>query len=429
MKGFQKAYNILSYMAIPFAMGRIALKGIKNPDYLKRIPERFGINSLPPMKSSIWLHAVSVGEVEASIPILNRLRLLYPSLPIVVTTTTPTGSALIRKKNIKNLLHCYIPYDISLAISRFISKINPSLVLIMETEIWPNLFEIVGQKNIPLFIINARLSPSSVKNYKRIKGIMSKVLSNCTYVLTQNKLEEKHFLEIGTPPHKIMTTGNIKFDISPPREKIEKGRQIKNSILKENVVWIGASTHPREEEILLTIHRKLLKDHPNLKLILVPRHPERFSSVATLVKKMGFKLHKRSVCLEPEEEFDIYLGDSMGELFLYYGMSDIAFVGGSLINIGGHNILEPASVGLPILTGPHLFNFKEISSDYHRKNALLIVKDATQLEAELSVLLKAPEKRTTMGKKAKKLFEQNKGALEKIIKRISPYLVSTMDEA
>ncbi len=421
MKGFLKIYSMLSYVAIPFALGRVVIKGIKNPDYLKRIPERLGINPLPLLESSIWLHAVSVGEVQAAMPILKQLQLLYPSLPLVVTTTTPTGSALLQK-SIKNIFHCYLPYDISPAISGFIKKINPCAVLIMETEIWPNLFEKVGQKNIPLFIINARLSPSSVKNYKKIKGIISKVLSNCTYILAQNSKERDHFLEIGTPEEKVITTGNIKFDMSPPVDKIKEGKKIKNAFLSDNIIWIGASTHEGEEEALLNIYKKLLKEYPRLKLVLVPRHPERFSTVASLVKKRGFILHRRSDALIPKGDFEVYLGDSMGELFLYYAMSDMAFVGGSLTPVGGHNILEPASLGLPIITGPHLHNFKEITSDYQKEGALLIAKDKPHLESHIRTLLESPAKGALMGKKAKDIFEKNKGATDKIIRIISSNL-------
>ncbi len=414
-------YNILSYTAMPFAMGRLFLKGTKNPDYLKRIGERLGKAPLPPLSSSIWLHAVSVGEVQAALPLIREIKERYPHLPLVITTTTPTGSAQLRQ-NIRDIYHSYIPYDVPWFINRFLRHINPGIILIMETEIWPNLLFISGEKRIPIFIINARISPSSLKNYRKIKGFMQEVLQNCTGILVQSPAQREHFLILGCEPSRVAVTGNIKFDIHPPEDKIHQGLELKREIFQDHMVWIGASTHRGEEEKLLLIHRDVIKKFPHTRLLLVPRHPERFSEVYELCRSMGFKVHRRSNSLIPSIPFDIYLGDSMGELFMYYAMSDIAFVGGSLVRVGGHNLLEPGSLSLPIITGPYLYNFMEISKQYQERGALLVGRDEKEVKGHLLHLLESPQRRKGMGLNSKKIIEENKGALEKIISHISPFI-------
>ncbi len=296
-----------------------------------------------------------------------KLRESFPDVPIVITTTTPTGSN-IAKKNLKsNMYHSYLPYDVDKFINRFIFHINPICFVVMETEIWPNLFEKLYRYNVPIVIANGRISPSSYKNYLKIKGIISKVLSKCSYILVQNNVYADRYVDIGAPNEKVKISGNIKFDIPIPEDKVVQGREIKERYFAEYKFLIGASTHGEEERILLDIYLNLLKKIKQLKLILVPRHPERFNFVYDLCISYGLSVHKRSQALVPSKEFDVLLGDSMGEMMMYYAMSDVAFVGGSMEKVGGHNVLEPASIGVPVIVGPHYFNFQEVIDVFRKK--------------------------------------------------------------
>jgi len=416
-------YRMLSYGALPFALLRVLYKGIKLPEYRNRISERLGNVSFDKLSDAIWIHAVSVGEAQAAIPLLMALKKRFSHLPCVVTTTTPTGSELIKKNLKQGMYHSYLPYDIPFAVKKFIKHIQPKCLIVMETEIWPNLFSELCKKNIPIVIVNGRLSPSSFRGYLKIKGFISKVLSKCTKILVQNENYAKKFIQLGAERQKVIITGNIKFDIPIPEDKVEAGKKIKKEIFKRKKVWIGASTHEGEEKDLLKIHLSLLKKYEDLKLILVPRHPERFLEVYNLCKSFGFKVHKRSTSLYPKsEDFNIYLGDSMGEMMMYYAMSDVAFVGGSLVEVGGHNLLEPASLALPIVTGPNIFNFEEIAELLKKRNGLLIGKDLKEVEEYIAELLFNEEYRVSIGRAAKEVANKNQGALEKTLSILMPIL-------
>ncbi len=415
-------YNLLAYGTLPFAVGRIIYKSFKLPSYRERIYERFGVVKFPQLKRSIWLHAVSVGEVQAALPICFKLREKFPEIPIVITTTTPTGSNIVQKNLRPNMYHSYLPYDVNKFVTKFIDHVNPVCFIVMETEIWPNLFCNLYKNNVPIVIANGRISPSSYKNYLKIKFFMSKILNKCSYILVQNEEYAKRFIDIGAPEKKVRVFGNIKFDIPVPEDKIQSGKELKEKYFGKYKILIGASTHGEEEKTLLDIYSNLIKKNDKLKLILVPRHPERFNLVYDLCKSYGFNVHRRSYSLVPEGNFDVYLGDSMGEMMMYYAMSDVAFVGGSLEKIGGHNVLEPASIGVPVVIGPNYFNFQEIIDVFKKNNAIVVAKDKFELEKEILNLLENKDKRTNIRNNAKKVLDKNKGALSKTLDVVSSIL-------
>lgn len=412
MKSF---YNMLVYGSLPFALARIFYKSFRLREYRERISERFGLVSFPQLKNSIWLHAVSVGEAQTSLPICFKLREKFPQIPIVITTTTPTGSNIVKKNLKSNMFHSYLPYDLNKFVKRYINHINPVCFIVMETEIWPNLFCNLHKNNVPIIIVNGRISPWSYKNYLKIKFFMSEILGKCSYILVQNEEYAKRFINIGAPSENVKIFGNIKFDIPIPQDKVKIGRELKQKYLKEYKILIGASTHGDEEKVLLEIYINLKRKSNNFKLILVPRHPERFNLINDLCKSYGLIVHRRSCDLVPSGDFDVYLGDSMGEMMMYYAMSDVAFVGGSLEKIGGHNVLEPAAIGIPVVIGPNYFNFQEIVDVFKENNAIVIARDKLGLEKEILKLFQDEQTRTCIVENAKIVLDKNKGALLKTL--------------
>ncbi len=266
-------YNFFSYSAVPFALLRVLYKSFKLPPYRERILERLGVVPFHPLNRSIWIHGVSVGETNVALLLVKDLKKKFPNLPVVITTTTPTGSDIVKKNLKDNMYHSYLPYDCPLFVKRFINHVVPMCFIVIETEIWPAIFLELHKRNIPIIIANGRISPSSFKNYLKIKGFISKVLDKCTLILTQNEEYRQRFLRLGARREKVFSTGNIKFDMSMPIEKIEQGRKIKSTYLQNHKVLIGASTHEGEEKLLLDVYFQLLEHIKDLKLILVPRHP------------------------------------------------------------------------------------------------------------------------------------------------------------
>ncbi len=411
-----KLYRILSYGAIPFALVRILYKGMKLPQYRQRIAERFGVVKFEHLDRSLWIHAVSVGEVMTTIPVIKGLKEYFPEIPIVVTTTTPTGSRLVEKALKNKVYHTYLPYDVPFFVKKFITHINPIGFIVTETELWPSIFFELSEKNIPIFVINGRISPRSFKNYLKVKRFIKDVLSRCKYILVQNQEYKTRFLRLGAREEQVIITGNIKFDVPINKDLVEKGGKVKHEAFKGKRIIVGASTHEGEEKILLDVYSQLIKTKENLVLLLVPRHPERFLSVYNLIKSYGLTVHKRSDSLLPfKKEIQVYLGDSMGEMMMYYAMGDIAFVGGSFVKVGGHNFLEPAAVELPIISGPNVFNFQEIATMLADKGGLKIVKSKKELQDTILDLLSNRKKRDTMAKAAKEIAERNRGGLQKTL--------------
>lgn len=412
-------YTLLFYLLLPFIFLRLWWRGRAQPDYRKRMLERLGFYPFQ-LEKSIWIHAVSVGESIAAIPLIKSLQSTY-RLPIVVTTMTPTGAAQIKASFGDSVIHAYLPYDVPDAIHRFLNAINPQLGIIMETELWPNLIAACKDKQIPVCLLNARLSEKSARGYQRFAKFSQAMLQNLTMIVVQNETDATRFVSLGISPSKIAVTGNIKFDLALPEDLVKQSTNLKKELGQHRLIWIAASTHEGEEEILLAAHQVLLTYYPNAMLILVPRHPHRFHAVAELCERT-FKTVRRTQQNKIEEDTQVYLADTMGELLYFYQMADIVFVGGSLKAIGGHNLLEPAALSKPILSGIHLFNFAEISHLLTTADALIKVNDANTLASQLVYLSQHPEERQLMGQRALQVVAMNRGALTKQLSVIEKYL-------
>ncbi len=410
-------YSIVLYFLVPLVLFRLWWRGRKVPAYNKRILERFAYIKSPKQQPRIWLHAVSVGETMAAKPLLQALLQKFPDHAVLVTTSTPTGSAQLRKLFPERVEHFYFPYDLPNVIRRFLNRINPDILIVMETEIWPNLYHQCHQRKIPVVLANARLSERSLKGYKRISLLIKPVFKAISLLSPQSEADAKRFYQIGACKQQTMVCGNLKFEIKTAADIKETGDGLRHNI-GNRLVWIAASTHKGEDEILLQVHAKVLESLPAALLILVPRHPERFQDVAELCNKAGMLTQRRSEAAVPNANTQVYLGDSMGELAAFYVASDIAFIGGSLVETGGHNPLEPAAEGIPVLMGEHVFNFSTIVKHMQDASAIRIVKTESELTQQLLYLFKHPEERSKLGNAAQKMVEKNQGATDCILREI-----------
>ncbi|MCW2481924.1 lipid IV(A) 3-deoxy-D-manno-octulosonic acid transferase [Candidatus Symbiopectobacterium sp. NZEC135] len=418
----QTLYTILLYLIQPLIWLRLWLRGRKAPAYRRRWSERYGFCVEKVKPNGIMLHSVSVGETLAAIPLVRALRHRYPSLPITVTTMTPTGSERVRSAFGNDVYHVYLPYDLPCALKRFFDQVNPKLVIIMETELWPNLITELHRRDIPLVIANARLSERSAAGYKKIGSLTRRILRRTTLIAAQNQEDGERFIDLGLPRSHLAVTGSLKFDISVTPELAARAIALRRQWASRRPVWIATSTHEGEEAIILAAHRELLNRFPDLLLILVPRHPERFPTTQALTQSLGFSYTLRSSGEVPAADTQVVIGDTMGELMMLYGIADIAFVGGSLVERGGHNPLEPAAHAIPVLMGPHTFNFKDICLKLSEAGGLITVKDTDSIVKEVNSLLTDEDYRLYYGRHAVEVLHQNQGALQRLLTLLEPYL-------
>jgi len=407
-------YSCLFYLLIPFVLIRLLWRSIKAPAYRSRWNERFACYRKAFPKIDIWFHAVSVGEAEAVFPLIRKIQQQHPEAKLLITTTTPTGSARVISVLNESVEHVYLPYDIPDAVSRFMQCFRPDMAVIMETEIWPNLFACCGKNKIPLYIINARLSEKSSRGYRKISTLISPALAQVKLIGAQTKEDAGRFTAIGADPAKVKTLGNIKFDVDIPQTTIDQGRQLKTGLFGGRFVWLIASTHKGEEAIFLEIFKQLKEKIPELLLVLVPRHPERFGEVKKLCDLQRYNVVTRTSGAAVQNNTDVYLVDSMGELKMFYAASDVAFVGGSMVPTGGHNILEAAAVGVPVMFGPYMANFKDIAAGVLKQNAAIQCRDQTDVSDAILTLYSQPSYRQTLIEKGKQFIEQNHGAINSI---------------
>ena len=411
-------YTLLFHLGLPLVAIRLWLRARKAPAYARRIGERFALN-LPVMQpGGIWVHAVSVGESIAAAPMIRELLKRYPQLPITVTCMTPTGSERIQAlfANEPRIQHCYLPYDLPWAAARFLDRVKPRLGVIMETELWPNHIHQCAKRGIPVALANARLSARSAKGYARFAGLTRPMLEEMSLIAVQTEAEAERFRLLGARPECVEVTGSIKFDVSIDPQLLVKARALREQWqAQERPVWIAASTHEGEDEIVLSAHRQLLASYPNGLLILVPRHPERFNSVFQLCQREGFATVRRSSGEPVAAQTQVLLGDTMGELLFLYALADSAFVGGSLVPNGGHNLLEPAALAKPVLSGPHLFNFLEIAAKLREAAALEEVEDAQGLALAVQRLFELPQDAQRMAEAGLKVMQLNQGALQRLL--------------
>ncbi|NBF07457.1 lipid IV(A) 3-deoxy-D-manno-octulosonic acid transferase [Pseudomonas sp. Fl4BN1] len=411
-------YTALFYLGLPLVAIRLWLRSRKAPAYAKRIGERFSIG-LPAMHSGgIWVHAVSVGESIAAAPMIRALLARYPQLPITVTCMTPTGSERIQAlfANEPRIQHCYLPYDLPCAAARFLDRVQPKLAVIMETELWPNHIDQCVRRGIPVALANARLSERSAKGYGRFAGLTAPMLAQMSLFAVQTAAEAERFRQLGARPETVEVTGSIKFDLSIDPQLLQRATELRQQWqAMERPVWIAASTHEGEDAVVLEAHRQLLASYPNALLILVPRHPERFNSVFELCQQQGFATVRRSAGEPVAAATSVLLGDTMGELLFLYALADSAFVGGSLVANGGHNLLEPAALAKPVLSGPHLFNFLEIATLLRDAGALQEVDDADGLAVAVQRLFELPQDAQRMAEAGLKVLKANQGALQRLL--------------
>ena len=407
-------YSILFYLALPIVALRLYWRGKKAPAYRLRWRERFGYYAQNFPQDVIWFHAVSVGEAEALFPLVQHLQKHYPAQAILITTTTPTGSARVKAVLQDSVSHVYLPYDVPFAIQGFMRCFKPRLAVIMETEIWPNLFLACGNNAIPLYLINARLSEKSARAYQKLSALIHPVMAQVTQIAAQSEEDAQRFIAIGAKPERVKNLGNIKFDMTIPQSLINEGLQLKVTLFKNRFVWLLASTHKDEEELFLDNYKTLKHSIPELLLVIVPRHPERFADVQKLCIRQQLKVVMRTRAVLPTVETDVYIADTMGELKMLYAAADVAFVGGSMVATGGHNILEALVAGVPVLFGPFMFNFKEIVRNALSHQAAIQCQDKEELMTAVKTMYEQPSYRAAFVEKGKAFVRQNQGALERI---------------
>lgn len=406
------AYSILLYLLIPVAVTRLLWRGVRNRGYWHRWGERFGL--APRLAGPLlWVHAVSVGEVRAAVPLVRALGRDYPGHRILVTTMTPTGSATVRELLGDAAAHCYVPYDLPTAVARFLNRTQPRLALVMETELWPNLFHRCRARGVPVVLANVRMSEKSARGYRRFAALTRATLANVAGVGAQSESDAARMRALGAP--QVEVTGSIKFELEPPADLAARAAQLRAGF-GGRPAWVAASTRDGEEGYVLDAFRRLRARFPDLLLILVPRHPERFDAVARLCAQQGFALERRSTRRDGVAPgTDILLGDTLGELLLFYAAADVAYVGGSLVPLGGQNLLEACAVGTPVAFGPHMFNFSEISRMSLERGAARQVEDSAQLAEALGAWLADAGARREAGAAGRRMVEENRGALEKTL--------------
>ena len=407
-------YTCVFYLIIPFIVLRLLWRSIKAPSYRHRWYERFSIYNIKFSTGVVWFHAVSVGEAEALFPLLKQIKLKHPDTKLLITTTTPTGSARVKAVMQDTVSHVYLPYDLPDAICRFMSCFKPRMAVMMETEIWPNIFNYCGDHHIPLYIINARLSEKSSKGYQKISGLIHPALANIKCIATQTNDDASRFISIGADSEKVETLGNIKFDVEITTSTITKGLTIKADLFMDRFVWLIASTHKDEEKIFLDIYKVLKEKIPELLLILVPRHPERFPVVKKLIEKEYLSVATRTLLETVNTKTDVYLVDTMGELKAMYAAADVAFIGGSMVANGGHNILEASAVGVPVMFGPFMDNFKEIARVVLIESAAIQCQSKSDIISSMKLLYEQPDYRKELARKGKAFVQKNQGAIDRI---------------
>lgn len=414
-------YSAVLYLLAPVTLYHLVWRGFRQRAYFQRWSERYASYPAGSAEAPLWLHAVSVGEVNAAAPLVDRLRRDRPDLRLVVTTITPTGSERVLALWGDAVTHVYLPYDLPGAVGRFLDHFRPALALIIETELWPNLLFACRDRGIPTHILNGRLSARSLRGYKVLEPLIRRALRSVRLVAAQSSEDGRRFTTLGAEPGTVVVTGNLKFDIAP----VDNAAFVQVFADHRNAggpAWIAASTHEEEEAAMVQAHLALLRQHPDALLLWAPRHPERFRAVAERVREAGLVVATRSGHTWPDARTQVLVIDTLGELTRFYACAQVAFVGGSLQPVGGHNLLEPAATGTAILSGPHLHNFADIAKRLREAQAMRIVEDAGALASNLASLFADDMARCTMAGNARTLLDQGRGALERTVALIEPAL-------
>lgn len=404
-------YQVMLGVAVWPATALLTMRARRQGDRPGRWAERWGWVRRMEQPIAVWVHAASLGEVVAARPLIDALVARHGDGAVWITTMTTTGSKAVRQFWGDRVRHSYVPFDLPGMVRRFLRRVQPQVCLVLETELWPNLFAVLARRRIPLFIANARLSPRSMQGYGRVRRSIAQVLQRVTLIATQSEADAERFRSLGAPH--VTCAGNIKFDLAPPEDALAQGRQWR-SALGARPVWIAASTHDGEEAAVLAAHRDLLRWYPDALLVLVPRHPQRFDAVARALDREGWDYCRRSAFADVRQwdaQVSLLLGDSTGEMFGYLAMADVAFMGGSLVEVGGHNLLEPAAIGLPVLFGPHMFHFVDARRLLVDAGGAREVASAQDLAVDIAALFAEPDKRKAMGRAGAEAVAANRGAV------------------
>ena len=407
-------YSAALYVLVPATVYHLIWRGFRQPAYLQRWGERYGLYRTPPTDPVPWVHAVSVGEVNAAAPLVDALLARHPHKRLLVTTITPTGSARVRALWGERVEHVYLPYDLPGAVSRFLRHFRPRIGLVLETELWPNLLFGCRDHGVPALIVNGRLSERSLQGYGLLKPLLGRALRSLRGIVVQSQADAERFLRLGASPRTTVVGGNLKFDIATDPQAKAFAREFR-AAEGARPAWIAASTHPGEEAAVLSLHRRLRQRWPDLLLLWAPRHPERFRPVAYASAQAGFRTATRQMTHQPDAGDDVFVIDTLGELARFYACADVAFVGGSLEDIGGHNLLEPAAAGTAMVTGPHLRNFADIAAQLETAGALRIGADEAAVGDALETLLADADARASMANAALSLLEGGRGALQRTL--------------
>lgn len=410
--GYRLLYNLLIHLGLPLALLALYKPKKGKPGFGARWAEHLGRMPASGQEAPLWIHAVSVGETLAISPFIRALKAERPDLPILLTTTTRTGAEQAAKLG-DLVVHRYAPLDYPWAVAAFLKCIKPRALWVMETELWPNWLAACEARHLPVTIINARLSERSCQRYARFQGAFDTLSRPLTHLLCQHQDDAERFARLGVGRERLAVTGSIKFDIQLGDEVYARGQALRQQLGQSRPVWIAASTHQGEDEQVLAAFDLVLQRHPQALLILVPRHPERFDRVAELCAPYGCV--RRTGGAPIRETDKVYLGDTMGELPLMLAAADVAFVGGSLVKVGGHNLLEPAALGKPCLTGPAYFNFSDITRQLVAQGGAALVADAAALGEKVSELLADEGERRQMGEQARAVVLRNQGALARTL--------------
>jgi 3-deoxy-D-manno-octulosonic-acid transferase len=416
-------YLLAAYLAVPIVSSMLLWRGLRDRSYWRNFSERFGCGAFE-APHGVWLHAVSVGEVQACAPLVSAIRRRHPRLPLTVTTFTPTGAARARALFGDVAQVRYVPFDLPGAVRRFFARLQPRLAVIFETELWPNLYRECGRQRVPLVLASARLSARSVSRYRRLGALFRDTLAQTALIAAQGERDAERFRALGADAASTHVTGNLKFDFELPADIAARGARLRQQYAAQRPLWVAGSTHAGEEQAVLAAQLRLRAAHSRALLVLAPRHPARFAQAAQALGAAGVSFVRRSQgeVQDADAAADVLLLDTLGELLDFYAAADLAFVGGSLVPVGGHNLLEPAALGVPILTGPYTGNAAEIARLLVARGAAEVVHNPEELAARVSALLTDPQARARMGAAGSASIEANRGALGKLLALIEPLL-------
>ena len=411
-------YQVLLWLALPVVPLRLWWRGRREPGYREGVAARFGRPPPDLPANPVWFHAVSAGETIAIAPVVRALAAEFPATPFLITTMTPAGAVQARRRLGEAAEHCYAPYDFPFAVRKFLDRVRPRLLVLVETELWPNLIDAAHRRGISVALVNARLSQRSARAYGRFPGFTGTLLQRLALIACQYPEHANRFVALGADPAKVQALGSVKFDAATPPDHEQAVAKLRRALhLQGRPVWIAASTHPGEEGIVLEAHRQVLERIPNACLLLVPRHPVRAAFIKALAERRTLRtaLLKNGGRAERSAAAEVVVVDAMGLLQTLYGLSQAAFIGGSLAPKGGHNPIEAALCAQPLMMGPAVFNFAEITAAFVAADCLAIVADAPELAEAVLANLEDENRRQAAGRRALQVVEANSGATEKLL--------------